>query len=220
VALIRKRFAEAGDPVRAEGQMKYMRNQFAYYGIKAPIWVAMLKNIFSEHGKYSGKDLQTFAKLCFQEEHREMFYAGLQMIEKQIKYQSADFIDFLEKAIVIGNWWDTVDWINKLVGIHFRRFPELQYKYSRKWIRSDNIWLQRVAILHQLMYRKDTNEKLLHEMILYRKQSAEFFVQKGAGWVLREYSKANPAAVKAFVKQNPDLPALTKREALKWLKKP
>jgi 3-methyladenine DNA glycosylase AlkD len=106
------------------------------------------------------------------------------------------------------------------VGIHFRRFPELQYKYSRKWIRSDNIWLQRVAILHQLMYRKDTDEKLLHEMILYRKQSTEFFVQKGAGWVLREYSKANPAAVKAFVKQNPDLPALTKREALKWLKKP
>ena len=219
VDLIRHQFSDAGDPVRAEGQMRYMRHRFAYFGLRAPEWVVMLKSIFKEHGMYDGKDLKTFAKLCFEEECREMFYAGLQMMEKQIRKQPESFIDFLEKAVIKGAWWDTVDWINKLIGIHFKRYPDIQYQYSRKWIASDSIWLQRVAILHQLLYRKETDTTLLSEMILYRKDSSEFFVQKGAGWVLREYSKTNPEWVKKFIRSNPDLPKLTVREGLKWLRK-
>ena len=67
VSLIRWKFANAGDPVRAEGQMKYMRNKFAYYGLKAPVWVSMLKEVFKEQGMFSGRDLQAFATLCFNE---------------------------------------------------------------------------------------------------------------------------------------------------------
>ena len=37
------------------------------------------------------------------------------------------------------------------------------------------------------------------------------------GWALREYSKTDATTVIEFVKQQ-QLPALTKREALKWLK--
>lgn len=219
VALIRKKFSEEGDPVTAEGQMRYMRNKYAYYGLKAPEWVAILKEMFAEHGMYEGKNLRTFARCCFDEEYHEMFYAGLQMLEKQIKKQPAGFIDFLEKAIVTGAWWDTVDWISKLVGIHFLRYPDLQYTYCRKWIRSDNIWLQRVAMIHQLMYKENTDHKLLFEMILERKNSAEFFVQKGAGWALRQYSKFNANAVTRFIAKHPDLAPLTKREGMKWLER-
>ncbi len=219
VALIRARFSEAGDLVRAEGQMRYMRNKYPYYGLKAPEWVAMLKDIFAEYGMYDGKDLQSFARLCFNEEYHEMFYAGVQMIEKQIKVQPAGFIDFLEKAIITGSWWDTVDWISKLVGIHFKRYPELQHKYARKWIASDNIWLQRVAIIHQLLYKEKMDQKLMFEMILYRKTSQEFFVQKGAGWALRQYSKTNAKAVREFIAKHPELSSLTRREGMKWVRK-
>jgi len=219
VALIRRRFSEAGDPVRAEGQMRYMRNKYAYYGLKAPEWVAILKEVFAQYGMYEGKDLQTFAKQCFNAEYHEMFYTGLQMIEKRIKTQRKDFIDFLEKAIITGGWWDTVDWISKLVGIHFKRFPELQYTYAHKWISSDNIWLQRVAIIHQLLYKEKTDQKLLFEMILRRKESKEFFVQKGAGWALRQYSKTNARAVKNFIAKHPELQPLTRREGMKWVMK-
>jgi 3-methyladenine DNA glycosylase AlkD len=219
VMLVRKKFSEAGDPIRAEGQMRYMRNKYAYYGLKAPEWVAILKEVFAEYGMYDGKDLRTFARLCFNDEYHEIFYAGLQMIEKQIKTQRKDFIDFLEKAIMTGAWWDTVDWISKLVGIHFKRYPELQHEYARKWISSENIWLQRVAIIHQLLYKDKTDQKLLFEMILKRKNSPEFFVQKGAGWALRQYSKTNPKAVREFISKNPELSPLTRREGMKWLKK-
>ena len=65
--------------------------------------------------------------LCFEDAYREIHYSGLQMIEKKIKKQPADFIDFLEECIQTESWWDSVDWINKLVGIHFKRYPNLQY---------------------------------------------------------------------------------------------
>lgn len=219
ISIIRHRFSEAGDPIRAEGQMRYMRNQYSFYGLKAPEWVAIMKDIFAKNGLYNGKDLQVFAGLCFRQEYHEMFFAGLQMIEKQIRHQPESFIGFLERAIIKGAWWDTVDWIAKLVGIHFLRHPALQKAYCKKWINSDNIWLQRVAIIHQLLYKERTKEKLLFEMILRRKDSTEFFVQKGAGWALRQYSKTNASAVKAFIRAHPELPALTKREGLKWLKR-
>lgn len=215
VALIRERFIEAGDPEVAAGQMKYMRHRYAYAGLKAPQWVAILKDVFGEYGLYDGKELVTFARLCFREEYHEIFYAALQMVEKQIKKQPVDFIDFLEEAIVKGDWWDTVDWISKLVGIHFRRYPELQKLYCEKWIAHDNFWLQRVAIIHQLAYKDETDEKLLFKLILRRKDSTEFFVQKGAGWALRQYARIRPDAVVRFLEKNKEIVPLTRREALK-----
>jgi len=217
VALIRHQFVNAGDPIVAEGQMKYMRNRFAYCGLKAPQWVAILRAIFQEHGLYTGAELKTFGRLCFKEEYHEIFYAGLQMMEKQIKSQPKEFIDFLEEAIIAGGWWDTVDWISKLVGIHFRRHPELQYPVCEKWIASENIWLQRVAIIHQLTYKDQTDEKLLYDMITRTKDAQEFFIRKAAGWALRQYSRTNPDAVVRFVAQHPELSSLTKREALRLL---
>jgi len=42
----------------------------------------------------------------------------------------------------------------------------------------------------------------------------EFFIRKGMGWALREYSYVNPESVRDFVEKS-QLSALTKKEALK-----
>jgi len=47
--------------------------------------------------------------------------------------------------------------------------------------------------------------------------SKEFFIQKTAGWALRDHSKIKPDSVKLFLKNNPQLAPLTKREASKYL---
>jgi len=46
--------------------------------------------------------------------------------------------------------------------------------------------------------------------------SSEFFIQKGIGWMLREYGKTNPEWVKEFIRKN-KIASLSKREALKNL---
>ena len=146
-----------------------------------------------------------------------MHYTGLQMLERQGKSIDKDDIEFLEECALSNSWWDTVDWVNKFVGIHFKRFPELQKPTAEAWIESDSIWLQRLATIHQLTYKENTNWGLLQEMILSRINSKEFFVQKAQGWALRQYSKFNSDAVRTFIESYPELSALTKREGRKYL---
>ncbi|MFM7380739.1 MAG: DNA alkylation repair protein, partial [Bacteroidota bacterium] len=57
----------------------------------------------------------------------------------------------------------------------------------------------------------------LSTMCLDHRQTKEFFLAKAMGWALRQYARTNPHAVQEFVGQHPELPNLTRREALKHL---
>src|SRR5678815_938832 len=154
VDLVAEKFLAAGDPVKAEQQRAYMRHQFDYYGLPAPQWLGLLKTIFIVNGTFTGNKLKTFVELCYQQDYREMHYTGQEMMQTRIKEWPSSWIKVLEKCITTESWWDTVDWLAKLTGIHFRAYPALQHQYAYKWIESNNMWLQRVAIIHQLLYRE------------------------------------------------------------------
>jgi 3-methyladenine DNA glycosylase AlkD len=208
-------FREKGDPEVACYQMKYMRNQFPFFGLKAPEWMALAKEIIAEKGIPQGEDLKTLVRLCYDDEHREMQFFGLELVQRSINKQPENFVHFLEEIITTKSWWDTVDWIAaKMVGTHLKRHPGLVPSFPDRWIESDDIWLQRTAIIFQLKYKKDTDAALLFRYILRRAGSREFFVQKGAGWALREYSKTDPESVRDFILNN-KLPALTRREGIR-----
>ena len=216
IELVTNHFAREADPLRAEKQMAYMRNQFEYLGLGATKWYPMAKKIFIEHGMYTGKQLKEFVEGCYDQPYREVLYVGIEMMQRMLKYQNKSFIKILDKCITTHSWWDTVDWLSKLVGYHFEKYPELQHEYAYKWIESDNMWLQRTAILHQLFYKEQTNEKLLFDLIKRKASDNEFFIRKACGWALRQYSKTNPKAVKQFVKSN-KLSPLTEKEALRLI---
>ena len=74
-----------------------------------------------------------------------------------------------------------------------------------------------MALIFQLKYKEKTDGVLLFNTVKRLAHSKEFFVQKGAGWALREYTRTNPESVVEFVK-NTVLPPLTRREALKLIK--
>lgn len=202
----------------AQFQMAYMRNQFDYYGLKMPAWMALTKQIHAQHGLPQGDELTQLVRLCFADAHREIQYFAIETVQKSLPKLPAETIDLLEEMILTQSWWDTVDWLSKLVGLHFRRYPELIGPVTGRWMDSGEMWLQRACLLFQLLYRDKTDVDLLFGFIRRLSGSREFFLQKAAGWALREYSKTDAAAVTAFVEQE-NLPALTRREALKWLKK-
>lgn len=193
-----------------------MRHQFECFGLKMPQWTAHTKTIHKEHGLPQGDDLMQLARLCFGDDHREMHYFALETVQKTLKKQPSEFIEFLEELILTHSWWDTVDWINKLVGIHFQRFPELIKPVTSRWMDSGNIWLQRVCLIFQLSYKEKTDKELMFRYVRRVADSKEFFLQKGAGWALRQYSRTNPAAVRQFV-ESTRLSALTRREALRLM---
>jgi 3-methyladenine DNA glycosylase AlkD len=84
---------------------------------------------------------------------------------------------------------------------------------------SCNFWLQRVCLIFQLSYRNKTDAALLFKYVQMVAASKEFFLQKGAGWALRQYSRTDPEAVRAFVERT-SLAPLTRREALRLMDKP
>lgn len=214
--LVYRSFREQGDPERAQQQMRYMRHQFEYFGLGMPRWMSLTKSLHLAEGIPTGEDLETLARLCFEDDHRELHYFALETVQKSLKNQPAAFIDFLEELICTRSWWDTVDWLAKLVGIHFTRYPELIRSVTERWVASGNIWLQRVSMIFQLTYKEKTDADLLFGYIRRLAHSKEFFIQKGAGWALRQYAKIEPAAVRDFV-ENTSLAPLTKREAMKHL---
>lgn len=215
---VKHNLLDFADPEIAEGQMKYMRNQFEYMGLKAPTLKAAMKPIFKEHGYLQGDELEEFVGLCMNDEYREMHYFGITMVEKVIKKQPAEFIHFIEQMLLTNSWWDTVDWINNFVGIHFKRYPQLRNPTTERWMDGDNFWLQRICIIFQLKYKNDVDFELMKKYILEVADSEEFFLQKAAGWALRQYSKFNPTDVLEFI-NNHRLSKLTEREGLRLMKK-
>ena len=125
----------------------------------------------------------------------------------------------LECLVVTKSWWDTVDILDRVVGSLVYDKPELE-KIILEWSLSDNIWLRRVAIDHQLLRKEKTNVRLMEKILLNNLDQTEFFINRAIGWALRDYSKANPEWVASFIEKNKGRMAeLSIKEASKYLKK-
>ena len=77
------------------------------------------------------------------------------------------------------------------------------------WTKSDEIWIKRAAIDHQLLYKEKTDTQLLETILLNCLGSHEFFIDKAIGWALRQFVKQHHTA----------LSSLTIKEASKYLTK-
>ena len=85
-----------------------------------------------------------------------------------------------------------------------------------EWVTSENLWIARTAIIHQLRSKERTDLDRLFAYALGRSADTDFFIRKAIGWALRQYAHTDPAPILRFVKMHEDqLSVLTRREALK-----
>jgi len=209
-------FEGNADPAQAVPMKKYMRDQFEYLGIKTPIRVALQKEFIKENRLPPLDKLDLISRDLWSLSQREFQYAAISLLGKLENKLEPEFITTLEYLLVTKSWWDTVDTIaGNTVGTHFKRFPAVKEKYLKQWRKSDNFWLRRTALLFQLGYKKETDFKLLCEIIRENLGSNEFFINKAIGWALRQYAWTDPKPVKKFVKDTKELHPLSRREALK-----
>ena len=207
------------DPAAAAPMRRYMRDQFAYLGIKSPQLGALLKEHLAEHGLPALADLEAIVRELWSLPEREFQYSATSLLGRVKERFPPEFITTLETLLVTKSWWDTVDTIAAgSVGTHFKRYPEVREIYLSKWRHSENFWLRRTAILFQLKYKADTDFPLMCAIIRENLGSKEFFINKAIGWALRQYSRVDPQGVRDFVAAAP-LHPLSAREALKWLER-
>lgn len=212
-------FRKHADEAEAELMSAYMRNHFLFLGIRSPLRKQLLRELFANYKLPEGEALIFEVTAIYDMPEREFQYAALAILEKQKKHLKTSDLKLCERLIMKKSWWDSIDIIApKIVGPIVLRDRRVGEDVMRQWSSSDNMWLNRAAILHQLKYKTEMNDELLREIICMHTGSNEFFIQKAIGWVLREYAKTNPESVRLFVEAT-DLKPLSRREALKNLLK-
>jgi 3-methyladenine DNA glycosylase AlkD len=199
-------------------QKAYMRNQFEFYGLKAATRREIQKPFFNEKYLPAKKELYDIVKTLWKKPQREYQLFSQELVFKYVKQFEKKDIELLEYMVTNKSWWDTVDYISyKLIGGYFKIYSDERKPYVDKWLKSNNIWLQRSVLLFQLKYKTELDTQILSLGINSLLSSKEFFINKAIGWVLREYSRTNPTWVIDFA-SNTELSALSYREALRLLK--
>ena len=208
----------ARDPAAAEPMRRYMRDQFEFLGIPTKVRTALDRAITAGLEAPDETGLTEVAQRCWELPHREYQYFACGYLRKHVKRAGPRFIAVAEELITTKSWWDTVDALaTRTVGPLVRAHPELVATMD-DWISSENIWLARTALLHQLTYKEETDVERLLRYCRLRSGDGDFFIRKAIGWSLRELTKTEPDRVHAFLAEmGAELSPLSRREALKWL---
>lgn len=200
----------------AVAMFKYMKGHFKFFGIKTEQRRFLHKHAYENNIAEVKEKAREIARELYAKPEREYHYSAIEILIKVLKKKyRRDDISLIEHLLVTNSWWDTVDVIAKyILGEYVKQYPEAIPIVIERFSLSDNMWLNRSAILFQLGYKKDTDIQLLFRECLKHKQSKDFFIQKAIGWALREYGKVDAEAIREFVAEA-GLKPLSTREALK-----
>jgi 3-methyladenine DNA glycosylase AlkD len=202
------------DAKHAPAMRAYMRDQFIFLGVGTPERRAAGKPLLRVLKGRGTKTLLAHARALWQLPEREYQYVALDMLAMHWKELNIADIPALMELVQDKSWWDTVDALAGIIGDVLRH----QHDYMDNALRDNNMWVRRIALLHQLGWRDKTDPQRLFDYCLALAHEKEFFIQKAIGWALRDYARHAPDAVRLFThKEKERLAPLSFREANKHL---
>lgn len=209
-------FTANQDSKRAQQMAAYMRGQFAFYGYQSgPRKAVYHQQLLAE--KRTGRIDWDLLNKCWQDPHRELQYFVCDYLITMRKFLRYGDMPRVEHFVRTKQWWDTIDSLIKPIGYLGLNDPRVG-QLMLTWSKDPDIWVRRVAIEHQLLRKKQVDTKLLQAILENNLGSQEFFINKAIGWALRDYSKTNPAWVRAFICDHKrGLSSLSIREGSKYL---
>ena len=214
---LREVFAQNAHPEKALGMAKYMKNLFPFVGISSPERKNMVVELRKDFKPKNAQELKNWVSLLWEMPAREFQYVGMDYLQKDVNLLEIEDIAYFEFLITTKSWLDSIDLISgNYLGKFLIKYPEIFEETVVRFSKSENMWLNRAAIICQLSYRERTNTDLLERAIVPHLESKEFFHQKAIGWALRQYGKTNPQWVKDFAASH-TLKPLSRREALRRL---
>jgi len=216
--LINEEMLAVADPEKASGMKAYMKNHFEFLGVSSPERKVVVRFAWENHKETIRADWRDICLALWETSRREYQYVAMDLMGKVKTKLLEEDIALIEGFLTKKSWWDTVDFLaSNMAGKYFEKYPHHIADYTSSWKTSDNMWLNRTAIIFQLKYKANLDFNLLSEHILHHQDSTEFFINKASGWALRQHSKTNPSQVSEFLSNNPQLSNLIKREASKYI---
>jgi 3-methyladenine DNA glycosylase AlkD len=202
--------ADAG---KAGAMAAYMQGRFDFLGIQTPLRRQATVPILRA---FTG-DLLGAARQLWALPEREYQYVAVDLLRRQNKRLNGADLPALEALVQEKSWWDSVDGLAPSIGAIVAREPQ-QVARMDALLGAPDFWLRRVALLHQLDWKQNTDAARLFAYCLHCAGEKEFFIRKAIGWALRQYARTDPAAVRRFLDENREkLSGLSYREASKHL---
>jgi len=197
----------------AKAMAAYMKGHFEFFGIKQPVRNALSAEFIKANKKLEEKQVLRLADQLWKMPEREAQYIAMELLYAARKSRTEKSVTFYLDLVTRKSWWDTVDFMaSRLIGESY--LGEHRPRVMLEWVKSENTWQNRTAILFQLNYKDKTDKELLFKTLTALKHKKEFFIQKAIGWSLRQYYRTDPDAVNDFVEES-GITGLAKREALK-----
>lgn len=204
---VREVLAPYANQDNAIGMRAYMREQFSFLGVKTSERRAATKELIMAWKTQPSSTMYEIVDELWEQQEREFHYVACDLLRA---FKGDLDLMWLAQLVTTHSWWDSVDSLARPVGARAKAND------MRAWAATDNLWLRRVSIIHQLGFKDKTDEALLAELILSATGTSEFFLNKAIGWALRDYARSNEDWVRRFILLHRDeLSHLSIREATK-----
>lgn len=211
---LRDALEAVADPDAAPQMQSYMKEQFPFLGCtSAARRDAQMEFVLGLKAEGPEACLDA-ADALWLEPEREFQYVGGDLLRKVAAKLPIDSLERLEVLVVTKSWWDTVDSLAKVVGSVVTTHRDLAPLLD-DWVVDDDMWVARVAILHQLSWKDRAEPEVVFRYCEAQLDHSDFFIRKAIGWALRDMARAYPDEVWAFVDSHPEMSGLSRREATK-----
>jgi len=210
----------AGVAADAGPMQAYMKTATPFFGVKATPRRRLVNAALAAH-PVSDEAWEPVVRALFERPHREEKYAAIDVALKWKRRLTRAALPLLEHLIREGGWWDLVDGpaING-VGFVLLNHRATTSPLLERWVDDPDLWIRRTAIIAHIKHRAATDEAQLFDFCRRRCHEREFFIRKGIGWALRDYSYAAPEAVTGFLRAERErLSGLSFREGAKKLRR-
>ena len=207
--------AQQALPMRA-----YMLDQFAFLVIRAAPRRQALRGL-PRLNTWTAHDLLALADKLWAAPEREFQYVAVDLLSKYHRQLGMDSVALLLELVQRKSWWDTVDALAGVVGdivLRARATDAHAQRAMDECLVHPHLWVRRIAMLHQLGWKAQTDQERLFRYALALSGETDFFIRKAIGWALRDHARSQPEAVRRFLENHANqFSGLTRREAGKHL---
>lgn len=209
------------DADRAIAMRAYMKEHCVFLGIPAPERRKATMTLIRALKPINNKDVFELVEALWQLDEREYHYLAIDLLAHYYRQIGVEYVPQLLDLAQRKSWWDSVDGIAGVIGDVLKN-NLTKDKHGQELmdvaLNHPNLWVRRIALLHQLGWREMTDTKRLSSYVLRLGHQKEFFIQKAIGWALRDYAWHDPEYIRKFLLENQDsISKLSFREAAKHI---
>jgi 3-methyladenine DNA glycosylase AlkD len=219
VRFVESRLKSVARPTSVAAMQAYLKTDMPCYGVTRPQLKVIAREMLRQFAPADRRAYEAGVRTLWKREHREAKYAAIDYAVGCKPFVTSRSLKLYERLVRDGQWWDLVDgvavWL--VSPVYLAERAKVRPTIER-WIDDPDLWIRRTALLAHNTHKRATDQRQLFDHCLRRAHEKDFFIRKAIGWALRQYSYANPIAVRRFLRTNQNrLSGLSVREASRQL---